>query len=87
MLSPSTNQGDALGTTLRAVGNEHCAGLVRRFFWKPSRLLLGEGNIDYGNLTDAIIDSSGVMVAARREGSRRNWGGPPSPEEKDFRAR
>jgi len=50
-------------------------------------LLTGEGNIHFGNLTDAKMNSSGVEMVARKEGSQQNWGDPPDPEKKDLGAR
>lgn len=84
MLSPLTNQNLVLGTTLRAVGNERCVNLVRRIILGAEPLVDRRKQYCHlCNLTDANDNPNGEMATARKEGSRRNWGGPPGPGEKN----
>lgn len=63
-----TNPEEVRGATLRAAGIERCAGLEIVKYRKPSLPIVGEGSIDDGKVAETVIDSGGVLSAARSEG-------------------
>jgi hypothetical protein len=77
-----TNPGWARGATLRAVGIERRASLVRQASGCRASQILAKAAPAEVTLTDTAAGSSGVMTAARREGLYRNWRSPPGPGEK-----
>jgi hypothetical protein len=77
-----TNPGLVRGATLRAVGIERRASLVRRESGCRASQILAKAASSAESLADTAVGSSGVMTTARREGLCRNWRSPPGPGEK-----
>lgn len=77
-----TNPANGRGATLRAVGNERCASLVRRNTGRRASRILAKAAPVTERLTETVTGPGGVMATARKEGLFRNWRSPPAPREK-----
>jgi len=82
-----TNPTSGRGATLRAAGIERCASLVMTRTGGRASRVWAKAASDAESWLKTATDSGGVMAAARRDGSYRNWRSPPGPGEKDPGAR
>jgi hypothetical protein len=82
-----TNLASGQGATLRAVGNERRASLVRLYSGCRVSRGLAKATPAAEMLADTAVGPSGAVATARKEGLYRNWRSPPGRGEKDPAAR